>query len=61
MIKNKDETKAMIEHISCDCKCKFNSKTCNSNQKWNNKTNQCECKHYRKCKKDYSWNVAHVP
>ena len=61
MIKNKDEAKAMIEHISCDCKCKFNSKTCNSNQKWNNKTNQYEYKHYCKCKKDYSWNLAHEP
>ena len=31
-------------------------KTCHSNQKWNNKTCQCECKNYQKCKKDYSWN-----
>ena len=23
-ITNKNEAKAMIEHISCDCKCKFN-------------------------------------
>ena len=38
MITNKDEAKAMTEHISCDCKCKFNSATCNSNKKWNNKT-----------------------
>ena len=37
----------MTEHISCDCKCKFNSATYNSNQKWNNKTCQCECKDYR--------------
>ena len=51
MITNKDETKAMIEHIACDCKCKFNSTACNSKQKWNNKTCQCECKNYRKCKK----------
>ena len=56
MITNKNEAKAMTEHISCDCKCKFNSTTCNSNQKWNNKTCQCECKNYRTCKKDYSWN-----
>ena len=28
MITNKDEAKAMAEHISCDCKCKFNSTTC---------------------------------
>ena len=55
MIANKDEAKAVTEHISCDCKCKFNSATCNSRQKWNNKTCQCECKNYRKCKENYSW------
>ena len=33
MITNKNEAKAMTKHISCDCKCKFNSTTCNSNQK----------------------------
>ena len=57
-ITNKDEAKGMIEHISCDYKCKFNSTTCNSNQKWNNKTCQCECKNHRKCEKDYSWNPS---
>ena len=50
------EAKTLVKHISCDCKCKFNSKTCNSNQKWNNETCQCECKRYRTCKKDLSWN-----
>ena len=48
----------MIKYISCDCKCKFNSTTCNSSQKWNNKACQCECKNYRKCKKHYSWNSS---
>ena len=38
MITNKNEAKAITKHISCDCKCKFNSATCKSNQKWNNKT-----------------------
>ena len=38
MITNKNEGKAMAKHISCDCKCKFNSTTRNSNQ--NNKTVQ---------------------
>ena len=33
MITNKNEAKTMENHISCDCKCKFNSTTCNSNQK----------------------------
>ena len=31
MITNKNEAEAMAEHISCDCKCKFNSTVCNSN------------------------------
>ena len=56
MITNKFETKSITKHISCDCKCKFNSTTCNSNQKWNNRICQCECKNYRRCKKNYSWD-----
>ena len=31
MITNKNDAKAMTKHISCDCKCKFNGTTCNSN------------------------------
>ena len=38
IITNKDEAKTKTEHISCGCKCKFNGATCNSSQKWNNKT-----------------------
>ena len=44
----------MAKLFSCDCKYKFDSTTCNSNQKWNNETLQCECKNYCTCKKDYS-------
>ena len=40
MITNKNDTKAMTERISCDCKCKFNITPYNSKQKWNNKTCQ---------------------
>ena len=50
MITNKNE--AEKKHISCDFKCKFNSTTCSSNQKWNNETCQCESKNYCTCKKD---------
>ena len=32
-ITRKNEVKTLVEHISCDCKCKFDSTTCNSNQK----------------------------
>ena len=56
MITNKIKTKGMIEHISYNSKCKFNSTVCNSNQEWINKTYQCECKSYLTCKRDYSWN-----
>ena len=38
MMTNKIEAKAMTDHISCDCKCKLDTATCISNQKWNNKT-----------------------
>ena len=54
IITNKNKAKTMTKHILCDCKCKFNSTTCNSNQKWDNKI--CGRNNYRSCKKDYSWN-----
>ena len=54
MIANKYEAKTITKYISFDCKWKFNSTTCNWNQKLNNKTYQCECKSQRKCKRDYS-------
>ena len=38
MITNKNEANTMTKYISCDCNYKLNSTTCNSNQKWNNKT-----------------------
>ena len=56
--KNKDEPKAMAEHVSCDCKCQFDSTTCNSKQKWNNKLCKCECKNHHKCLKTYSLNPS---
>ena len=58
MITNKNEVKTMEKHISCDCKCKFNSTTCNLYEKWNNETCQCERKNYRTWKKGYSWNPS---
>ena len=58
MIKRIYKSKAMAKHISCNCKCKFNRTTCNSNQKWNNETCHCQCKNYRMCRKDGI--LAHV-
>ena len=42
MLANKNEAKTMTNYISCGCKCKLNSAPCNSDQKWNIKTCQCE-------------------
>ena len=50
MITRINEAKTLDTNISCDCKCKFSSKTCNPNQKWNTDKCQCEC---CTCKKDY--------
>ena len=47
----------MTKRISCDGKCKCNSTTY-SNQKYNNKTCQCECKSHHKYEKYYSWNPS---
>ena len=58
MITRISKAKTMVKHISCDCKYKVNSTTCTTNQKWNNQTCQRECKNYRRCKKDYSWNLT---
>ena len=54
----KNKAKTITKHISCDCKCKFNSTTCNLNQKQNNEICKCEFKNYYTCKKDYSWNPS---
>ena len=53
-----NEAKTITKHISCDFKCKLNSTAYNSNQKWNSKTCQYECKNYRTCKKNYSSNLS---
>ena len=60
MITNKNETKAMTEHISCDCKCTFNSTTCNLKGNWNNKTCQCQFKIIISVKKIIVVIVAHI-
>ena len=52
----KTKLKRIAKNISCDCKWKIDGTTCNSWAKWYNKTCQCECKNYHKCKKDYKWN-----
>ena len=60
MVTGIKESRTLTKHISCKCECKFNSKKCNSNQKWNNNKCRCVCKNPKEhhCKKDYFWNPA---
>ena len=34
-----NQSKTLTKHISCECRCKFDGRKCNSNQKCNN--NKC--------------------
>ena len=44
MITRIEESKTLTKHMLCDCKCKFDDKKYNSNQKWNKDLHWCECK-----------------
>ena len=33
MITEINESKTLVKYVSCECKCKFESRKCNSNQK----------------------------
>ena len=48
--------KTSPKDISCECKCKFDGRKCNSNQKWSSQKYRCQCKNTKKprvCEKDY--------
>ena len=36
MITGINESKTLTKHISCECKCRFDERKCNSDQWWNN-------------------------
>ena len=55
MIAGINESKTLTKHVSCKCKSKFDSRKCNSIQKWNNDKSRCECnnpKEHVMCEKD---------
>ena len=56
MITGINESKTSTKHISCECKCRFDGRKCNSDQWWNNDKCRCECKKRHVCEKDYIWN-----
>ena len=49
VFKRNNESKLLTKDISCECKCKFNGRKCNSNSKWNNGKSRCECKKHHIC------------
>ena len=57
MITGKIELKTLAKHISCKCKCKFDERKCNSNQRWNNDKCRCDCKKHI-CEKYYIWHPS---
>ena len=40
LILGANETKFLVQHESCECKCGLNESVCNSKQKWNH--NECD-------------------
>ena len=49
MITRINESRTLTKHISCECKCKFDGRKCNSYQKWNNDKCRCDCKKHNIC------------
>ena len=57
MIAGINESKILTRHVSCEFKCKFDGRKCNSYQKWNNDKCWCKCNKNHICEKDYIWNL----
>ena len=60
MITGNNESNVLIKDISSKCKCKFDSRKCNSNQKWNNYKFQWECKRRHICEKTVFGILLHA-
>ena len=58
MIIGINESKTLTKHISCECKCRFDGRKCNSDQLRKNDKCLCDCKKRHVCEKDYVWNPA---
>ena len=53
-----NELKILAKDISCECKCRFDGRKCNSDQWWNNDKCRCKRKTRHACEKGYIWNLA---
>ena len=52
--------KTLTKHISYKCKCRFDGRKCNSNQKWNKDKYWCEYKKHCICEKIIFGILLHV-
>ena len=60
MITGINESKTLTQHLSCECKCKFDETKCNSRQWWNKDKCRCECKNIMYVKKIMFGILLHV-
>ena len=44
LISEVNETRFLVQHKSCECKCRLNERVYNSKQKWNHDECWCACK-----------------
>ena len=51
MIAAINESKTLIKHVSCQCKCRYDGRKCNADQWWNNDKCRCECKRRHACER----------
>ena len=54
-----NETRFLVQHESCECKCGLHENVCNSKQICNHNECRCECKELDDrsfCEKGYMWN-----
>ena len=58
MITGINESKVLTKHITCECKCRFDGRNCNSDQWWNNDKCRRKCKKRHVSEKGYVWNPA---
>ena len=50
-----NETRVLVYHELCECKCRLNKSVCNSKQKWNHDECKCDSKElgdWGSCKND---------
>ena len=53
MITGMNESNSLTKHLSCECKCEFDGRKRNSNQKKNNDKCRWKCRKHHIWDKDY--------